>query len=131
MRNNLTSNRNYRGFSFFPIETHGTTLGMADLLFAGGGVGGVVELKNLSGKALIKVPYRQGQRSFLNRHYKGNPRTYVLAHYIDWYWLICGRSGFPAEYADLKTFLKDVIWDGEKLDKGALDAMVDYPAFGL
>lgn len=106
MRKILVEKGRKTGFLFLPIETRGTSVGMADLIFAGCGNGGVIELKILKGKDRIFVPYRVGQRMFLTSHFKANPRTFVLGHYEGGYYLINGAERFPTEYKDLRTLIR-------------------------
>ena len=125
MRVNLKKLAHFHGFSFYPLETRGSAPGIADLLFCGRGTGGVIELKILSGKRLIKVPYRPGQRVFLREHAKGNPKTYVLGFYDDRYYLIGPGGGFPLEYNNSEALVRGSLWTGNHLDETVLDALVD------
>ncbi len=128
IRNTLMKTGKYHDVEFFPIETRGTTLGMADLLYAGGGVGGVIELKILRGKYSFMVPFRAGQRMFLLKHSRGNPRTFVLAYTAPLYFLIGpGPFGFPPQYSNMTDLLDGSVWSGTDLTEGFFKALMDGP----
>lgn len=115
------------GFRFYPIETHGTVPGFADLVWAGGGFGGVIELKITTGVRKIRIPYRPGQRPFLKLHAMANPRTYVLAWHDGTFFLICPAGGFPEQYDRVGALYLDSIWEGPQLTTELLRALVDGP----
>jgi len=127
MRKTLSKLNPTGGFIFYPIETMGTVLGFADLVYAGNGNSGVIELKILKlMKGGIKVPYRPGQRVFLRKFYACNPRAFVLGYLEGVYYLLDGRSGFPNSYEDLDGMLGDCVWRGEKIDGSLVDVLIDY-----
>lgn len=127
MRQGFSKMAKNGGFSVYPVETHGATLGIADLLFAGRGEGGVIELKIAEGKGAAKIPYRSGQRMFLREHARKNPRTYVLCYWPshDAYFLIDQRDGFPPSYGTGSASLPlKARWAGKVMDESLLDAIV-------
>lgn len=126
MRRTLRKLGEANGFSFFSIETKGSTLGISDLLFSGKDLGGVIELKIFKGKRAISVPYRVGQRKFLIEHYRGNPRTFVLGYWpaFDRFYLLSGKSKFPEKYELVKAMCLDTVWSGERLDRSLLQALI-------
>ena len=115
-------------FSFWPVETHGSTLGMADLLFAGRGSGGVLELKIFHGMAVAMVPFRPGQRGFLKEHARGNPRTFVLGYWPTdgCFYLLGPESGFLQGYTR-EELCEVFAWCNEELTLDILDVLCGAP----
>lgn len=105
-------------FEGYAIETMGTALGMADILYAGRGNSGVIELKIAHKKGLkIKLDYRPGQRVFLREFHKLSGYAFVLTYLENKMYLIDGRGGFPGEYSTIQSFFTDCVWNGVKFDE--------------
>jgi len=85
------------------------------------GNSGWVELKQISkqikNRKKVTVPYRPGQIGWLKKY---NGRKYVLLYMDEMYYLL---TSFQRKYETMNSFLRDVIWLGEKLDKNLLAAL--------
>lgn len=93
---------------FYKIETGSTEYSIPDTFYCGYNFCGWIEIKQISKPVKkIVIPYRPGQRNWLENHKKFNLNVFILLYYHNKFYLL---NDFRKEFKDLGYLKMRSLW---------------------